>query len=173
MNEIIVRAASLNDAELIAEMSRQTFYDSFAAQNTKDDMDKFMNEQFNKEKLIKEVEEPGSLFFLAWEGKQPVGYMRMRDGERYPEFGNYSSIEIARIYAIQAAIGKGVGTALVKMCMEIAKERERKLIWLGVWEHNQRAINFYKKWGFEKFGEHEFLLGNDIQLDWLMKKSFI
>ena len=171
MNEIIVRTASPNDAALIADMSRQTFYDSFASQNTKDDMDMFMNEQFSKVKLIKEVEEPGSLFFLAWEDEQPVGYMRMRDGERYPEFGNFSSIEIARIYAIQAAIGKGVGSALVKTCLEVAKERNRELIWLGVWEHNQRAIRFYEKWGFEKFGEHEFLLGKDVQLDWLMKKK--
>jgi len=173
MNEIIVRAASSKDGELIAEMSRQTFHDSFASQNTKDDMDKFMNEQFSREKLIKEVEEPGSLFFLAWIEGQPVGYMRMRDGERYPEFGNFSSIEIARIYAVQAAIGKGVGSALIKMCLEVAKERERELIWLGVWEHNQRAINFYKKWGFEKFGDHEFVLGNDVQSDWLMKKKIM
>jgi len=171
MKQIFVRAAAPEEAPLIADMSRQTFYESFAEQNTKDDMDKFMNEQFSREKLIKEVEEPGSLFFLAWDGDEAVGYARLREGERYDEFGNFSSLEIARIYAIKNAIGKGVGSALIKKSLAIAIEQQREIIWLGVWEHNQRAINFYKKWGFEKFGEHEFLLGNDLQLDWLMKKD--
>jgi ribosomal protein S18 acetylase RimI-like enzyme len=44
-------------------------------------------------------------------------------------------------------------------------------IWLGVWEHNHQAIKFYTTWGFEKFGDHLFLLGDDPQTDWLMKKE--
>ena len=171
MKEIIVRAATTKEAALIADMSRQTFYDSFAAQNTKEDMDKFMNEQFSREQLIKEVEEPGSLFLIGWDDDNAVGYARLREGERFPEFGNSSSMEIARIYAIQDAIGKGVGSALINKCIAIAIEQQREIIWLGVWEHNQRAINFYKKWGFEKFGEHQFILGSDAQLDWLMKRE--
>ena len=53
--EIIIRLANENDAELVADLSRQTFYESFAGDNTKENMDKFMNEQFTKEKLIDEV----------------------------------------------------------------------------------------------------------------------
>jgi ribosomal protein S18 acetylase RimI-like enzyme len=61
----------------------------------------------------------------------------------------------------------------MQRCIEIAKEMHREIIWLGVWEHNQQAINFYTKWGFEKFGEHDFVLGNDVQTDWLMKKDLL
>ncbi|MEI9908988.1 MAG: GNAT family N-acetyltransferase [Bacteroidota bacterium] len=168
---VIIRFAGKEDAALVADISRQTFYDSFVSQNTKEDMDKFMNEQFTKEALINEVGAEGNIFLLAFIHEQPAGYVRMREGEKRPEFQNISSVEIGRIYAIQHSIGKGTGSALMQQCIEIAKEMHREVIWLGVWEHNQRAINFYLKWGFEKFGEHDFVPGNDVQTDWLMKKE--
>ena len=168
MSSIRIRHAETADAELIADMSRQTFYDTFAAVNTKEDMDKFMNEQFNRESLIKEVGAPGNIFLLAYDGEAPLGYVRMRDGEKRSEFNNPSAVEIARIYATHSSIGKGVGKALMQECIRIAKEMNRDIIWLGVWEKNDRAIEFYRKWGFEKFAEHDFVLGNDVQTDWLM-----
>ncbi|MEJ0104977.1 MAG: GNAT family N-acetyltransferase [Bacteroidota bacterium] len=171
MADIIIRRAGEEDAGLIADLSRQTFYDSFAAANIKEDMDRFMKEQFSRDALIKEVKTGNGIFFLAYDEGEAIGYVRMRDGEYYPEFGNSSFIEIARIYAVQSSIGKGVGSALIKKCIETAKELNRDIIWLGVWEHNKRAIDFYTKFGFEKFGQHDFVLGTDIQTDWLMKKN--
>lgn len=168
---ITVRTADIKDAELIADMSRQTFFETFASQNTKEDMDKFMNETFTKKALMKEVDTAGNYFLLAYDGETPVGYVRMREGEIRPEFEGKSSVEIARIYALASSIGKGVGSALIKKCIEIAGEMKKEIVWLGVWEKNQRAIEFYGKWGFEKFGTHVFLLGNDPQADWLMKKE--
>ena len=168
---LTIRIASKNDAELIADMSRQTFYDSFAAQNTKEDMDKFMNEQFTKQALMKEVGAERNIFLLTYDRDEPVGYVRMRENNNPPELGTDKAIEIARIYAVQSSIGKGVGKALMQKCIEIANEKKHHTLWLGVWEYNQRAIDFYQRWGFQKFAEHDFILGNDVQKDWLMKKN--
>ena len=170
---ITIRIATKKDAELIADMSRQTFYETFAAENTKENMDKFMNEQFTRETLIEEVGAGNNIFLLAFDGEQPVGYARIRENNNPPSLGTANAIEIARIYAATHAIGKGIGKVLVQKCIEIAKAGSRELVWLGVWEKNQRAIEFYKKWGFEKFAEHDFILGNDVQKDWLMKKKII
>lgn len=168
---IKTRICTVADAALIADMSRQTFYETFASDNTAENMDKFMTEQFGRKALMKEVGAEGNIFFLAYDGDEPVGYAKMREGEVLPELGNKRSIEIVRIYAIKEAIGKGVGTVLMQQCIDAATERNKEVIWLGVWEENQRAIGFYKRWGFEKFGEHVFLLGDDPQNDWLMKKE--
>ena len=167
---ITTRFATLADAELIATLSRQTFYETFAAFNTKENIDQFMNQQFTLEDLVKEVRDRGNIFFVAYEGETPLGYVRMRESKNPPGLAHYNSIEIARIYAVSNAIGKGVGKLLMQQCMDIALEKKKDVIWLGVWEHNHRAIDFYTKWGFEKFGIHEFILGSDIQTDWLMKK---
>ena len=79
-------------------------------------------------------------------------------------------IEIERIYSVKEMLGKGVGKILMEKCLAIANEKNKKTVWLGVWESNKRAIEFYTRWGFEKFSDHIFPVGNDPQRDWLMKK---
>ena len=166
-----IRLATTNDAELIANLSQKTFYETFSSQNTKKNMDKFMNEQFTKDTLMKEVGAPANIFLLAYDGEEPVGYVRMRENNNPPELGNINAIEIARIYAATNSIGKGVGKALMQKCIEIAMEKKVAAIWLGVFQENHRAIDFYTKWGFEKFSTHIFMLGDDPQKDWLMIKN--
>lgn len=170
MNEIKIKEATTADAVLIAELSRQTFYDTFAAENTKANMDKFMNETFTREKLINEVGSPGNTFLLAWDGEEAVGYARLRETPNPLLLEGGAALEIARIYAVQKSIGKGVGRALMQQCIATAREKGVHVIWLGVWEKNAKAIAFYTKWGFEKFSEHVFMVGDDPQTDWLMKK---
>jgi ribosomal protein S18 acetylase RimI-like enzyme len=171
MPEVTIRFASESDAELIADLSRQTFYESFAPDNTKENMEKFLNEQFTRQKLIDEVKQPWHIFFLAFIKDEAVGCTKMREGEVPLQLVNQSCIEIARIYSIQQTIGIGVGKKLMETCHHVALQKRKETLWLGVWEKNQRAIDFYTKWGFVKFGEQKFILGDDVQTDWLMKKK--
>jgi ribosomal protein S18 acetylase RimI-like enzyme len=167
---LTIRAATKADAELIADLSRQTFYDTFHKDNTAEDMEKFLNEQFTRGKLLLEVGQAGVDFFLAYFGSEVAGYLKLRDTKKPALLKNARSLEIARLYATQSMIGKGVGKALMQKSIDEAKLRNCEVVWLGVWEANDRAIAFYKNWGFEKFDEQEFHLGNDVQRDWLMKK---
>lgn len=167
---LLIRYATNDDAQLIADISHQTFYETFAAGNSKEDMDKFLNEQFTKGKLMLEVGAPENIFLLAYDNEEIAGYAKLRDSKAPLLLGNSNALEIARIYAMTHLIGKGIGRALMQACIDIAKEKGKEVIWLGVWEKNQRALDFYARWGFEKFDETGFLLGNDLQTDWLMKK---
>lgn len=169
-DNIHIRYATQDDAELIAGLSRRTFYDTFASQNTVENMEKFMNEQFTHEGLAGEVGSPSNIFIIAEVGAEVAGYARLREISN-PSADELPSIEIARIYAVQGMIGKGIGNALMKKCIDIAYEMGKRVIWLGVWEKNERAIQFYIRWGFEKYGEHDFVLGDDVQKDWLMRKT--
>jgi ribosomal protein S18 acetylase RimI-like enzyme len=166
---INIRIATKKDAPLIADLSRETFYNAFARYNTKADMDKFMNEVFTREKLMAEVDLTDNIFLLAYADNIASGYVRMCD-KHIPEtsMGTGNVIEIARIYTATSEIGRGIGAALMNKCISIAKQKERSHIWLGVWEKNDKAIRFYERFGFKKFGEHSFILGNDLQTDWLM-----
>jgi|GEM_PF-2121453 hypothetical protein len=94
---ISIRKVHARDTEFIANMSRKTFYETFAADNTKENMDHFMNNVFTKEALIKEVGMEGNYFFLAYVDNEPAGYARMRDGGKLPELTAQSAID-ARIY---------------------------------------------------------------------------
>lgn len=170
LNNLYIQTATTDDAKLIADISRETFYDSFAEQNTVADMQLFLDTQFNAAQLMEEVHEPNNIFFLAFYEHQPAGYCKMRSGGHQQMNTSAGAIEICRFYARKHMIGKGVGKALMLHALHYAKSIGKKKVWLGVWEKNRRAIDFYKAFGFNKFGEHNFLLGTDLQKDWLMEK---
>lgn len=168
---ILIRLAGEEDAELIADISRQTFYETFAAQNSKENMDMHMAQYYAREKIAEELADPLCIFFLAYDGDRLAGYAKLNEHVKEESRSLDNPIEIERIYSIKEMIGKRVGKKLMEKCIGIAKEKNKKVIWLGVWETNNRAIEFYKQWGFEKFGEHNFPVGLDPQTDWLMKKE--
>jgi ribosomal protein S18 acetylase RimI-like enzyme len=181
---IQITLAQPSDAGLIADIARRTFYETFAPYNSAENMRLFQDQQLTRERQMAELGAPGRTFLLAYLGDEPVGYASMREGGLQtgeeglradgagspPEMAGTNAIEICQIYSEQRTIGKGVGKALMEACLGIARERGKEWIWLGVWEHNQRAIAFYTKWGFERCGEHIFMVGHDAQTDWWMKK---
>ena len=167
---ITVRRALSTDAEIIADISRQAFYEAFASFNTADNMEKFMSGPFSRENLLKEFSDARHIFFLALLDDKPVGYAKLTDGEAPVSLDAWRAIELSRIYALKEFTGKKIGQALMDNCIRFAKENNWQVIWLGVWENNLRAIKFYRQLGFEKFSEHIFMLGDDAQTDWLMRK---
>jgi ribosomal protein S18 acetylase RimI-like enzyme len=173
LSSINIRIANPDDAEVIADFSHRTFCDAFGSFNTKENMDKFIRNDFNRKKLIAQVSEPGNIFLLAYQHDELTGYVRLLESNNPPELGEIDTIEISRIYVENKITAKGIGSALMQKCVDVAREKNKKIIWLGVWEHNARAIAFYEKWGFEIFSDHIFMLGDDMQTDILMKKNLL
>ncbi len=168
---ISIRKARVDDSEILAELSRKTFYDTFAAQNSKENMDIHLAQYYATEKIRDELSDPGAVFLLAYDEDRLAGYAKLNEHVKKESEGLENPIEIERIYSVKEMIGKGVGKRLMEECLAIAREKNKKEIWLGVWETNHRAIEFYSRWGFEKFSEHSFPVGHDPQTDWLMKRS--
>ena len=172
MPSISIKPATIRDAVIISAISSKTFYDSFAADNTKEDVDKHMQEYYNVTKMKEELADTNNIFLLAYYEEALVGYAKMREDAKEESKDLIEPIEIERIYAVKEMIGKGVGKALMEECLALAKQKNKQTVWLGVWEKNFSAISFYTKWGFEKYGQHIFVVGNDPQTDLLMKKKF-
>lgn len=170
-NPIVIRNAAVTDVELLNDIGRRTFYDTFAEVNKKEDMDDYLSKNFNTKQVLSELTDPANIFLIAEDNGVPAGYAKVRKSQSPQELGNQNSIEIERVYATKEYLGKKVGQKLILACEEVAKNEGFKVVWLGVWEHNNRAIAFYKKSGFEVFGSHPFILGNDHQTDLLMKKE--
>ena len=174
MNESIrIRPATMNDARLLAELGAKTFHDTFRPSNTGEDMELYLANNFSTEQLEGELKEEGTIFIIAEDEDKAVGYAKMRRPEEPEGLNESNQIEIERIYSSKEYIGKAVGKTLMEGCLDIAKKAGHKVAWLGVWEHNLRAISFYEKWGFIQFGTHPFLLGTDLQTDILMKKELV
>ena len=169
MQSITIKKAGENDISLLANLSWQTFFDTYASYNTKEDMELFMNKNFSKKVVEKEVLDTTTDFYLACLKREVVGYVKLIASEKPEGLTGEKSFEVARLYAVKNKIGSGVGKALMEHCIETARTRNADALWLGVWSRNQHAIQFYRKFGFEKFGDSTFMLGTDAQDDWLMK----
>lgn len=134
-------------------------------------MDKFLSEQFTSEQLIDEVGKNGNIFLLAIKDDDVAGYIFLKENS-HADLALKNVIEISRLYVRRAFIGTGTGKLLMQTAIAHAKAKNKIAIWLGVWEKNQRAIDFYQSFGFEKFSEQDFVLGDDLQRDWTMVLRF-
>lgn len=168
---ITIRKGTFKDATLLTTMGKETFEEAFAGDNTPENMAHYLEKNFNKEKIISEIKDDNTQFFIACVNDKPAGYAKVRINEEVKKVLKEKAIELERIYVSSSFQGKKVGASLLQTCLDHARENGFRWIWLGVWENNHKAQNFYAKWGFEKFGEHVFQMGDDPQTDWIMKKQ--
>jgi ribosomal protein S18 acetylase RimI-like enzyme len=170
MQEINITKVSIADLEILQEIGKKTFFETFAESNSASDMQQYLDTSFSKEKVAGEMNNPGSQFYMAWENNIPIGYLKINTGEAQTDLKEEQSLEIERIYVLAAWHGKKVGQLLYEKALKVAEELKKSSVWLGVWEKNPRAIRFYEKNGFVAFAKHPFKLGGDEQIDILMRK---
>jgi diamine N-acetyltransferase len=168
---IIIRKALPEDATLLAQLGWQTFYESFIAVNSPDDIQAYLEEAFTPEVIRTELQDPDSQYFIAQNQIKAIGYAKLRYRPEAEELPNPEAIELQRIYVDANYQKLKVGSLLLNHCLQTAQRQGFKLLWLGVWEHNAKALAFYQKNGFTPFGSHTFQLGKDLQTDLLYQKE--
>jgi ribosomal protein S18 acetylase RimI-like enzyme len=171
MTTPLIRRANEADAELLNALAARTFWDTFARHNRPEDMDAYMSEAFTVAKLAGEIADPRATFFVLEIEGVMAGYAKLYAGEVPACVTGARPIEIARLYVSEEFLGKGVGAALMDACLDEARRSGCDTVFLGVWEHNERAKAFYRKCGFEVVGSHPFILGEDHQTDLWMTRS--
>ncbi len=171
MGEIKVRKITSVDLTDLVKISRQTFTETFEEVNSEEDMQKYLSKNLSEEQLQSELDNPESEFYFAENKDEILGYLKLNSGNSQTENKNENSIEIERIYVLKEFLRMKIGQLLLDHSIQIAKEKNAEFIWLGVWEHNERALKFYGKNGFEVYSKHDFVLGKDVQTDLLMKMN--
>ncbi len=162
----------MTDAEVLSDLGAKTFFETFDGTCTDDDMKSFLAMVFPVDVIAGELKDENDLYFVAFYDGVPVGYMRLKeDYTDYPDIPKYKALELKRIYVLKEYHSKKVGAALMEYVIDLAGVKGYEAVWLGVWEHNHRAQNFYKKWGFTDTGiTHNFPIGSTPQTDnWLIK----
>lgn len=168
---IKIAVARLEDISAMREVGIKTYRDTFDAHNTPENMTAYLEEAYNLETLRKEWIEPRSKIFLAWENSRQVGFVRLRESDEVVSYLGKNTLEIQRLYVLSEMQGRRVGILLMDVALAYAAKENYEWIWLGVWEKNFKAQRFYQKFGFQKFSEHTFQMGDDPQIDWLLRKK--
>ena len=169
MTGIEIQRVTLNDIDQLQKIGRQTFYETFSAGNAEENMTKYLDEAFSIEKLTTELSENNAEFYFATLNANVIGYLKLNFGQSQTELQDDKGLEIERMYVLKDFHGKSVGQILYDKAIHIARQKNADYVWLGVWEDNPKAINFYRKNGFVEFDKHVFKLGNDEQTDIMMK----
>ena len=172
-NEPIIRLAEPSDAFSLAELAEKTFRGAFAKMNDKANFEKYVALSFTENQIRSELLDNASTFFIAKLDDRWVGYAKLYRSIPPDCVNQIPSIELARLYSMQKYLGCGIGPALMKACINYAREKDFKSIWLSSWMKNSRGNAFYTKMGFQIIGNATFALGSDIQDDYIFSKSLI
>ena len=169
MKNIEIIKITIIDINQLQKIGRETFYETFSESNTEENMRNYLETGFSIDKITTELNDENAEFYFAKIENNVIGYLKLNFGASQTELKSEKAIEIERIYVLKEYHGQKVGQILYDKAIEIAKKKNAEFVWLGVWEENPRAINFYKKNGFIEFDKHIFKLGDDEQTDIMMK----
>ena len=170
--EIQIRLVSVKEVAELKSLARTAFAQTFTDHNQPENLEKYLDESFTIEKLTEELNNKNSQFFFALVDDNPVGFLKVNIGAAQTELKDGDGMELQRIYVLQDYHGRSVGQALFEKAKSLAIEGNYPYLWLGVWEENHRALNFYRKNGFVPFDKHIFKMGDEEQTDWMMKLEF-
>ena len=164
---------TLEDLDILTELSRTTFIDAFKKDNNPTDFNTYMDSAFSTESIKTQLLDPNSFFYFTYFNNLLVGYFKLNQNEAQNEQSSQSSIELERIYVLDAYQGKQIGKYTLHKIIEVAKGKQASFLWLGVWQKNTAAVRFYERFGFKKFSSHPYFIGKDKQTDWLMKLDLV
>jgi diamine N-acetyltransferase len=170
---INITKCTLDDLLILQEISYETFTETFGHQNSPENMEAYLERAYNLKQLENELSNNSSDFFFVYFKNEIAGYLKINTNDAQSEQMGLESLEIERIYIRKKYQKEGLGKYLITKAIEIAIKRNKKKIWLGVWEKNENAIAFYQKMGFVQTGAHSFYMGDEEQIDLIMTKTLI
>ena len=165
---VTIRPASAEDAAVVADLARRTFYDTFASTNDPTDMALHLQTAYGVDQQTREIADRDITTLLVEIEGQAVAYAQVRAGHVPECVTDPAAVELWRFYVDRQWHGRGIAQQLMARVTTVARQRGAKTLWLGVWERNDRARAFYAKCGFADVGQHIFLFGNDPQTDRVM-----
>jgi ribosomal protein S18 acetylase RimI-like enzyme len=170
---VTVRRATVADAAALADLGARLFFETYEGETPPADMAAFLAEAHGIEQQTRELSDPQIATFVAQCEGTLVGYTQVRVNPAPAGTTKDASVELWRLYVDRRWHGRGVADALFSQGLDAARALGAKNIWLSVWEHNPRAIAYYRKRGFEPAGSHDFRVAGSSYRDLVMVRSVL
>jgi len=168
-----IRPANTIDSEVLAELCAKTFYDTFRPFHSEEDMQQYIKKAYSVELISENLLNETIQYFIAFDEDKPIGYLKLLKDSTHEKLTSEKNIELEKIYVLKEYLDKKVGKELMLKAINFSKQNNFKTLFLGVWQENHRAVNFYKNFGFEIFTTRTFQLGETVCDDFLMKISLL
>jgi len=161
------RDATADDAEALSAFARDTWVATFGHQYPPHDLRAFLDAKFSADIQRREIADANTRYRLAFDDQGLAGYCMM--GALDMPVDDARGLELHRLYLHQRAKGAGVGDALLRETIAWAKGKGASALYLSVWENNERAQRFYRRYGFEDHSEWDFMVGSVADCDYIWK----
>jgi GNAT superfamily N-acetyltransferase len=168
---IRIRRAQEHDALELSVLAERTFRAAFEQSNSPADMEKHCASHYGEALQLAEIRDSSRETWVAEAGVRLVAYAQLRLDAASPVISGERPVEVQRFYVDPSHHGAGLAHQLMAHVLARAETLGAAVVWLGVWERNQRALAFYRKWRFDVVGAHTFEVGDDPQRDLLMRRD--
>ena len=169
---ITIRNATINDAEVLALLGRTTYVESHGQYiANKTDLFNYNNSFFSVEKLKEDLKDKNNLFSLIYYNMLPVGYIKLVKNSSNKNIKSTNVCKLERLYILNDFVGKKIGSKAMEHIIEKITELKFEELWLAVYYKNNKAINFYKKYGFVNVGNIIFKVENSDFDNYVLSKK--
>ncbi|GAE92583.1 negative regulation of sporulation, septation and degradative enzyme [Gracilibacillus boraciitolerans JCM 21714] len=166
-----IKKCTVEDLSVLQQIGTDTYNETYSHLNTPENINEYIENAFNTEQLQKELSNPSSTFLFQYVDNILAGYLKVNEGDAQTFEVDKNALEIERIFVKNNFHSKGLGKILLQKAIEIAKEKNKNSIWLGVWRKNKNAIDFHKNMGFETQGSYSTYIGDEEQDMYIMVKK--
>lgn len=156
------------DGPALAALARRVFTETFGAHYDAADLAAHLDRAFGPGGLPAELEDPAFRVRMAEEDGAAAAYLKLAR-MTLPVDHPPASLEIKQLYVLAPWQGKGVAQLLMDWAMETARADGAPALYLSVWSQNERAIAFYRRYGFVMAGTAPFAVGGRIDEDPVMR----
>jgi len=155
---IQIAKAGIDDAEVLAGVARQSFFESHGHSASKEIVEAYANDKLSVDAMQQELAEPNNIYHLIYSDGQAAGYSKIVFNAAHPNIEAKNVTKLDRIYLLEQFIEQKLGAQLLQFNIDLSKEHGQLGMWLFVWMENPRAFKFYQKAGFKVIGRYDFHL---------------
>ena len=171
MNAPLIRQANLDDVEILCRLGATTFRETYRAISDPREVDEYAEEHFTPDKIAAWFKRPCARTLLAFAADAPVGYAHVRSARVPACVADRKAVELSRLYLLASAQGSGLGGALLDAALAEIAALGGRSAWLGAYDRNVKALDFYARRGFVRVGTHEFEFGGQIYADPVLTRA--
>lgn len=162
-----LRAAAPADAAALAALARRTFSDTFGHLYRADDLALFLAGH-SEDRWRAELTDPSYAVRVAEADRALIAYAKLGPPS-LPFEPRGASIELRQFYVLAAFHGSGLARELMDWVLGEARARGADDLYLSVFVDNHRAQAFYARYGFERIGRYDFMVGSHVDEDHVMR----
>lgn len=153
----IVKATE-EDSQILTDIGRISFKESHGRSAANEEIEMYLKENYTSDVFKNELNDPQNIYHIIYVDNQPAGYSKIILNVHHANIQKENVTKLDRLYLLEKFYDLKLGYELFNFNIELSKKKNQAGIWLFVWKENHRAVNFYKKTGFEIIGSYDFKL---------------